>query len=124
MTNHMTNYSGIAETYLSLWNATDPAARLALLEKSWAPQGRYTDPLADAAGPEAISATIGAVQEQFPGLVFTLVGEVDGHHAQARFRWGLGPAGEEPLVIGFDVVTLDGDGRLVDVLGFLDKVPA
>lgn len=61
---------------------------------------------------------------QFPGLVFTLVGEVDGHHQQLRFRWGLGPAGGEPVVIGSDVVVVDRQGRLQDVRGFLDLVPA
>jgi hypothetical protein len=49
---------------------------------------------------------------------------VDAHHQQARFTWGLGPDGAEPLVVGFDVAVTDGDGRLRTVLGFLDKVPA
>jgi hypothetical protein len=30
----------------------------------------------------------------------------------------------EALVVGFDVAELDGDGRIRQVLGFLDKVPA
>ncbi|MGH8862139.1 MAG: nuclear transport factor 2 family protein, partial [Jatrophihabitantaceae bacterium] len=42
----------------------------------------------------------------------------------ARFAWGLGPAGAEPIVEGFDVVVLDGDDRIATVLGFLDKVPS
>ena len=67
---------------------------------------------------------IAAVHEQFPGFVFTALGEPDAHHQQVRFRWGLGPAGAEPVVEGFDVVVLDGDGRIADVRGFLDKVPA
>ena len=41
-----------------------------------------------------------------------------------RFTWGLGPADAEPLVVGFDVVVLDDEGRIDTVLGFLDKVPA
>jgi len=67
---------------------------------------------------------IAAVQAQFPGFVFTLLGPVDAHHGQARFTWGLGPANAEPLVIGFDVAVAAEDGRLRTVLGFLDKVPA
>jgi len=51
-------------------------------------------------------------------------GPVDAHHQQARFSWGLGPADAEPLIVGFDVVVLDDDGRIDTVLGFLDKVPA
>jgi hypothetical protein len=65
------------------------------------------------------------VQQQFPGLVFALGGPVDANHHQARFSWHLGPAGGEPVVIGFDVAVLDADGaRIRAVHGFLDKVPA
>jgi hypothetical protein len=67
---------------------------------------------------------MGAAQQQFSGLVFTLGGPVDANHNQARFTWHLGPDGAEPVVIGFDVVVLDGDGRIASVHGFLGKVPA
>jgi hypothetical protein len=110
--------------YLDCWNETDPAARRKLIGDVWTADGRYIDPLADAHGRDAIDATIAAVQGQFPGLVFTLAGPVDTHHRQARFQWGLGPAGAEPLVVGFDVAVTDEDGKIATVLGFLDKVPA
>ena len=55
--------------------------------------------------------------------MFSLAGPVDAHHQQARFTWGLGPEGAEPLIVGFDVAVTDDDGKLVTVLGFLDKVP-
>lgn len=42
----------------------------------------------------------------------------------ARFTWGLGPEGAEPLIVGFDVAVTDDDGKLVTVLGFPDKVPS
>ncbi|MFE9428268.1 nuclear transport factor 2 family protein [Kitasatospora sp. NPDC006697] len=115
----------LAELYLATWNETDPAARRALIDTSWTADLRYTDPLVEVAGPEALDATIAAVQQQFPGWVFSL-GEtgVDAHHRQARFTWNLGPAGGEALVVGFDVVTTDEEGRIATVLGFLDKVPA
>jgi hypothetical protein len=80
--------------------------------------------MAMARGVEAIDATIGAVQQQFPGFVFRLAGPVDAHHDQARFSWELGPAGEEALVVGSDVAVRDEEGRLSLVLGFLDRVPA
>ena len=114
----------IIERYLAAWNETDAAARLALVESLWAADGSYTDPLADVRGPEAIASLMGAAQQQFAGLTFTLGGAVDANHNQARFTWHLGPAGGEAVVIGFDVVVLDGDGRIASVHGFLDKVPA
>jgi hypothetical protein len=103
----------IVERYIDSWNAADPARRRELIDGLWAADGRYTDPLADVQGRDQIDATI------------RLGGPVDANHQQARFSWHLGPAsGGEPLVIGFDVLVLDGDGLIRNVHGFLDKVPA
>ncbi|MER7702213.1 nuclear transport factor 2 family protein [Kitasatospora sp. NPDC097605] len=112
----------LAARYLAAWNETDPAARRKLIDEAWAEGGTYTDPLAAVTGRAGVDALIGAAQAQFPGLVFTL-GPVDAHHDIARFTWNLGPAGEEPLVIGFDVLVADAEGRIASVYGFLDRVP-
>ena len=121
----VSGFDELAERYIAAWNETDPAARERAVAELYAADARYVDPLVDAAGREAIAATIGAVQGQFPGFVFRLVGPVDAHHDQARFRWELGPAGApEAPVAGFDVAVRDADGRLASVFGFLDRVPA
>ena len=60
------------------------------------------------------------MQGQFAGLAFTLAGPVDARDDIARFSWNLG----DELVVGFDVLVLDADGRIANVYGFLDKVPA
>lgn len=117
------DFTRIVEAYLEAWNSTDVDQRLSLMTRTWAASATYTDPLADVAGLEAISAVIDEVQQQFTGMEFTMVGRPDGHHHQVRFQWGLGPAGAEPLVIGFDVVSLDREGAIRDVRGFLDRVP-
>ena len=110
--------------YLDCWNETDPEARRKLIDGTWSADASYVDPLAEAHGRDAIDATIAAAQAQFPGFVFSLGGPVDTHHQQARFTWGLGPEGAEPPIVGFDVAVAGDDGKLVTVLGFLDKVPA
>ena len=113
----------VIERYIACWNQTDPGLRRKLIDEVWAKDASYTDPLGEAVGHDAIDATIAAVQQQFPGFSFTLLGPVDSHHRQARFTWGLAPDGAEPVVIGFDVALATDDGRLTSVLGFLDKVP-
>ncbi|MGW0663411.1 nuclear transport factor 2 family protein [Streptodolium elevatio] len=118
------DYTAIAENYIAAWNETDPAKRRARVEAVYAADATYTDPLASVAGHDGVDGIIGAVQGQFPGLVFTLGGPVDGHHDIARFQWHLGPEGGEAAVVGFDVVVLDATGRIKAVHGFLDKVPA
>jgi hypothetical protein len=114
----------LVQRYLAAWNANDPAERCAAIEAAFTPDARYVDPLADVTGAEALDALIAGVQQQFPGMRFGPVGDVDAHHDVCRFRWGLGPEGAEPLVIGFDVATVGPDGRITGVHGFLDKVPA
>jgi hypothetical protein len=117
----------LIERYIASWNQTDPQLRRKLIDEVWAPDASYIDPLAEAYGRDAIDATVAAVQAQFPGFTVTLLDAVDTHHNQARFTWGLSPAGalpdDEPTVVGFDVAVAGSDGRLTSVLGFLDKVP-
>lgn len=120
----MSDFDRLAERYIAVWNETDPTRRRQAVDALWSADGRYVDPMAVASGPDRIDATIGAVQEQFAGWTFRLVGAVDAHHDQARFRWELGPDGVEAPIVGFDVIERDADGRLAQVLGFLDKVPA
>jgi hypothetical protein len=113
----------LVQAYLAAWNATEPTARRAAIEAVFAPDARYVDPLADVTGIDGLDALITGAQQQFPGMEFTAVGDVDAHHDVCRFRWGLGPAGAEPLVIGFDVATVDENGRITTVAGFLDQLP-
>lgn len=115
--------STVMETYLATWNATG-TDREELLASHWSPEASYVDPLGEATGHDQLAALIEGVQGQFPSFVFTPVGQVDAHHDQLRFQWGLGPADAEPVVIGFDVVVLDDAGRIADVRGFLDRVPS
>ena len=120
----MTAFDDLAQRYIDTWNETDADARHAAVTALYAEDARYVDPLVDAAGHEAIIATIGAVQQQFPGFRFRLAGPVDAHHDQLRFSWELGPAdAAEAPIAGSDVALRDAEGRLVSVFGFLDRVP-
>jgi hypothetical protein len=119
----MTDYTELAGRYLDAWNQTDPTRRAALVKDLFSADARYTGPIAAAQGPEAITATIAAVQEQFPGFSFRLAGNVDGHHDQMRFTWELGPGNDPAPIVGFDVAVLDPDSKIRTVLGFLDRVP-
>ena len=120
----MTATPAHADRYLAAWNETDPQARRAAVAEVFSADVRYTDPMVDVRGAEALAATIGAVQAQFPGFVFRLAGPADAHHDQVRFTWELGPEGAEAPIVGSDVALLDADGRINAVLGFLDRVPA
>ena len=115
----------LVERYLEAWNETDPDARRSAVAGVWTEDATYVDPLTSVSGQDEISALIGAVQEQAPGHVFRLLGDgIDAHHNVVRFSWELVPAsGGESLAIGFDVAVTEQDGRIANVLGFLDKAP-
>ncbi len=123
-TSGVIDFDAIAERYVAMWNATDPAERRAMVEDLCTADVRYTDPLADVTGRVELDGLIAAVQQQFPGFTFVLNGAVDAHHAQARFGWDLGPSAPPAPVAGFDVITVDDAGRMNLVLGFLDRVPS
>jgi len=120
----MNDFDTVVRRYLAAWNETDPDRRRAAVAEVFAADVRYVDPLAAVEGHAALDGLIGAVQTRFPGLVFTPGGPADAHHEQARFTWHLGPAGQDPIVVGFDVAELGPDGRIRTVLGFLDRAPA
>jgi hypothetical protein len=112
------------DRYIATWNETDPAARRDLVTATWAPAASYVDPLMRGEGHDGIDAMVAAVQGQFPGHRFRLVAgpeEVAGH---LRFAWEMGPDGGETLIAGTDFATLDADGRLATVIGFIDRMPA
>lgn len=125
MTSRAHDYDAVVARYFEAWNADGGHARAQAVAGLWTADGRYTDPLSDADGHEAITAVIASVREQFPGFVLRLVGDVDGHHDTARFSWELvnEEDGSAP-VAGSDVVTLDAGSRIRAVYGFLDRVPA
>ncbi|MGW3264714.1 nuclear transport factor 2 family protein [Streptomyces sp. NPDC001056] len=125
MSENTERYETAAARYFEAWNATEPEALRKAVAAAWAEDGSYTDPLADVRGHEGVAAVIAAAHEQFPGFVFRPLGAVDGHHDTARFGWELvNEADGSAPVAGFDVVTLDAEGRIRQVLGFLDRVPA
>ena len=120
----MTNPDAIAESYLALWNDQDGSRRRERLSRSWREDARYVDPIMQAAGRAGIADMIEDARAQFPGLGFSLAGKPDGHGDFVRFSWLLGPAGGEAVAGGTDVVRLDPEGRIAEVVGFLDKAPA
>jgi hypothetical protein len=119
----MTDPAAIANRYIALWNETDPVRRRALLAEGWTENAAYVDPLAKGEGQDEISALIGAVQQRFPGFLFTLAGRANGFADRLRFSWALGPASEADMIKGTDFAVVE-DGKLRSVTGFLDKVPA
>ncbi|MFI0966275.1 nuclear transport factor 2 family protein [Streptomyces sp. NPDC021080] len=118
-------YETAVARYFEAWNADGRDSLTKAVAAAWTADGTYTDPLTDVRGHEGIADVIASVREQFPGFAFRPLGAVDGHHDTARFGWELvGEKDGSAPVAGFDVIVLDGEGRIRSVHGFLDRVPA
>lgn len=115
---------GIVDRYIAAWNETMPDTRRALVEQVFAVDAAYLDPMMGSQGHAGIDAMLGAVQERFAGLRFRRAGTVDAHNDRLRFRWELAPGEGEAIAAGTDFATLDSDGRLAAVTGFIDLMPA
>lgn len=118
------NAQETVETYGAAWNETDEAKRRALLEKSWADDGVYTDPQSNAEGRDALVALIGGFQQQLAGATIVPTSGVDEHHGKLRFTWKMLAADGSPVMEGIDFGEFAGDGRIKRIVGFFGPPPA
>src|SRR4051812_4652623 len=95
----MSDVTQVVDRYIAIWNETNPEQRRDLITRTWSEDASYLDPLMKGDGPAEIDAMIAAVQQQFPGHQFRLLGPVDSHNDRVRFAWELTPGdGQPPLV--------------------------
>ncbi|WP_020388596.1 nuclear transport factor 2 family protein [Kribbella catacumbae] len=118
------NATTLAGQYFAMWNEADADARSAIISKTWAPEGSFVDPSFEVSGYDGLNKLVGTAQQMFPGHAFSVTGEIQEHHNRLRWTWHLAAEGQEPVAGGTDVVTLAPDGRIHEVIGFLDFAPA
>src|SRR5690348_9982248 len=95
----------LIDRYIAAWNEIDESKRRQLVSQTWAEDSRYVDPLMQAQGRNGIDAMIAQVQQQFPGLRFRRITEVDAHNNCVRFGWELGPQSGAAVAGGVDFGT-------------------
>ena len=118
----MNDITTTVHNYIAVWNETVPEERRARIADTFADGATYLDPLQSGDGREGIDAMVAGAQKQFPGMRFELSAGPDAHHDVVRFAWRLVTAAEgTPVAAGVDFATVAGDGRLRDVVGFLES---
>lgn len=107
--------------YLRFWNA-EPAEQRRTGGELFTEDVSYVAPIGVLAGVEALAA----FTEQFVGGVgayeFRARTEPDVHHDRARLQWEI-RVGAASFAEGTDVLTTDGDSRVVSITAFLDRAP-
>jgi hypothetical protein len=119
----MSDVTKTVDTYLAMWNETDPARWAERIERAFARDGRYVDPMLEAEGHAALGDMVTGVQAKFPGHRFRRVSGVDTHHAELRFAWELVAPDGAVVVAGIDVGGLASDGRLARITGSFSALP-
>ena len=118
----MSNIESVIESYVASWNETDPGRRQSSLAESCAVNASYRDPVMVSDGHSGLDAMLAGVQAKFPGFVLKRISKVDSHNDAVRFAWSLGPAAGPSVVEGVDFATLSADGKLANIVGFIDKM--
>jgi hypothetical protein len=119
----MSDVTKTVETYLAMWNETDPTRRAVHIAQAWTGDGYYADPALEASGPEALSDMVAGVQARFPAHRFRRITGIDIHHDRLRFGWELVASDGVVVVAGIDVGELAPDGRLRHITGFFGELP-
>lgn len=119
------NITNVVEAYLQAWNERVPERRRALVAEVFVDDATYVDPARSGTGADGIDAMIAGAQEQHPGVELILAGAPDHHGEHVRFTWHLRPAGTDTVaMIGHDYASVAADGRLKDVVGFVEAPAA
>lgn len=108
--------NGISD-YGAAWQEHDDTARLALLIRCFAIDGRYVDPTADVSGRDALSKHIGEVLDSSKGRV-ELTSKPVSHHNVVHFTWHMIDADGAEMVAGHDFIQLGEDGKIASLSGF------
>lgn len=106
------------QAYLSAWTESSDAKRQELLQQSWADDGRYTDPISDILGRDAMMNVLTGFAQQHPGHAFVLASAIDQHHNLLRFSWRFEHPDGSTIFEGMDFAELADDGRLMRIVGF------
>ena len=112
----------ISQDYGNAWNERDAVARRAILDRIWAVNGTYADPLVESpvVGPDGIDGEIAGLLEGGFGEYFEPrpIADGDVHHGHLRMPWTYCDAAGNVVWVGEEIVELDPAGRILHDFGF------
>ena len=109
------------EHYLDMWNERDPEKIRGHLDLAVSDDCLWVDPQHAHSGRDALEANVRGFREKYGSAVLTLASNVDGHNNRYRYDWKI-TLGEQTLIHGFDVVTLNDNGLIERVDGFFGRL--
>ena len=122
MENIMPGHPASLDQMLAAWNERDPKRVRAHLDRALSPDVVFIDPSIVTRGIDEFEANVHEVHGRLPDADYRRASGVDHHHDIVRYHWEIRRDGEL-LLPGFDVTELDGEGRVLRVLGFFGPMP-
>ncbi|WP_020579967.1 nuclear transport factor 2 family protein [Actinopolymorpha alba] len=114
--------SRIIEQYERFWNSPAEKAQ-PLADQTFVADIRYLAPIGEFTGSAPLIGFRRQFEEHLPAFTFAVVGEPQSHHDRLRLHWEIRTGGEDAFAAGTDVLTLEQDGRIREVVTFLDRAP-
>jgi len=108
----------LVDRHLAAYCDADAARRSAAIREIWSADGQLVDPPLEARGHQGIADQAATLLAQFPQHRFERSTAIDAHHQFLRYGWRLVDAKGAAVLEGIDVAELDGEGRLLRVVGF------
>jgi len=107
---------------IAAWNEHDLDRIRGHLDLALNPGVEFCDPQNHTRGIDEFEAMVREFRTSIPEAVCAIASGIDAHHHLHRYDWTVS-VGDEVLVPGFDVVAVDGDGKVLRVDGFFGPVP-
>ena len=110
----------LRENLHGVFGEHDIQKRQSNIARLWAEDGVFVDHNSRYEGHSTIDHAASKLVETFPNFVFTEGGEPQAFNGVGRLDWGFGPAGEEAVITGIDVLVLKGD-KIGAIYTFLNQ---
>jgi hypothetical protein len=109
----------LRENLYGVFGEHDTEKRRNNIARLWAEDGVFVDHNSRYEGHSGIDHAVAGLVEKFPNFVFTERGELQAFSGVGKLDWGFGPAGEEVVITGIDVLVMKGD-KIGALYTFLD----
>jgi SnoaL-like domain len=109
----------LRENIHGVFEEHDAQKRQSKVASLWAEDGVFIDPDARYEGHSGVDRAAAGLIKKFPTFTFTERGEIQAYNGVGKLEWGYGPAGEEAVVTGIDVLVMKGD-KIGALYTFLD----
>ena len=118
----MRNLPEAFDHYLQMWNERDPDLVRGHLDRAVSEDVIFADPRDFHVGRDELHRNTTRFRRAFPDADLSITSGVDSQHDRYRYEWRIAD-GDNVILDGFDVATINPDGLIERVDGFFGPLP-